>query len=102
MRIRTWLAAAVTAVLLAIPVQAFAAQDTDTQAPTWDGATWTQEVLPPVAEPATDESPQEATVVTRIILADIDMNRKVISELAISDAKGFADVCEAAKKALSK
>ena len=74
MRIRTWLAAAVTAVLLAIPVQAFAAQDTDTQAPTWDGATWTQEVLPPVAEPATDESPQEATVVTRIILADIDMN----------------------------
>ena len=35
-------------------------------------------------------------------VAGIDMNRKVLSELAIADAKGFADVCEAAKKALNK
>ena len=35
-------------------------------------------------------------------LAGVDMNRKVLSELAIADAAGFADICECAKKALNK
>lgn len=31
-----------------------------------------------------------------------DINRKMLSELAISDANGFAQLCELAKKALNK
>ena len=34
--------------------------------------------------------------------AGVDMNRKVLSELAISDAAGFAALCELAKKTLAK
>ena len=30
-------------------------------------------------------------------VAGVDMNRKVLSELAISDAAGFAKLCELAK-----
>ena len=33
--------------------------------------------------------------------AGVDMNRKVLSELAISDAAGFASLCELAKKTLN-
>ena len=33
--------------------------------------------------------------------AGVDMNRKVLSELAISDATGFASLCELAKKTLN-
>ncbi len=35
-------------------------------------------------------------------VAGVDMNRKVLSELAISDAAGFAALCELAKKTLNK
>ena len=35
-------------------------------------------------------------------LAGIDLNRKVLSELAVSDKAAFAKVCEQAKSALSK
>ena len=35
-------------------------------------------------------------------VAGVDMNRKVLSELAISDAQGFAALCELAKKTLNK
>ena len=31
----------------------------------------------------------------------VDVNRKMLSELAISDAKGFAQLCDVAKKALN-
>ncbi len=34
--------------------------------------------------------------------AGIDVNRKMLSEMAISDAKGFAQLCELAKSALNK
>lgn len=33
--------------------------------------------------------------------AGVDMNRKILSELAISDAAGFASLCELAKKTLN-
>ncbi|MCQ2548168.1 MAG: 50S ribosomal protein L20 [Clostridia bacterium] len=33
-------------------------------------------------------------------LAGIDMNRKMLSEIAIHDPKGFTALCDAAKKAL--
>ena len=33
-------------------------------------------------------------------VAGIDLNRKVLSDLAISDAAGFAAICEKAKAAL--
>lgn len=33
--------------------------------------------------------------------AGVDVNRKVLSELAISDAAGFASLCELAKKTLN-
>ena len=33
--------------------------------------------------------------------AGVDMNRKVLSELTISDAAGFASLCELAKKTLN-
>ena len=35
-------------------------------------------------------------------LAGIDLNRKVLSELAVSDKLAFAKVCEQAKNALAK
>ncbi|MBR2391570.1 MAG: 50S ribosomal protein L20 [Clostridia bacterium] len=35
-------------------------------------------------------------------LAEIDLNRKVLAELAVSDKPAFAKVCEQAKAALSK
>lgn len=35
-------------------------------------------------------------------LADISLNRKVLSEIAISDAPAFASLCETAKSKLSK
>ena len=35
-------------------------------------------------------------------LAGIDLNRKVLSELAVSDKPAFAKVCEQAKAALAK
>ena len=35
-------------------------------------------------------------------LANITINRKMLSEMAIHDAKGFADVVKKAKKALEK
>ena len=34
-------------------------------------------------------------------LAGIDLNRKVLSEIAISDPKAFSALCEEAKKALA-
>ena len=34
-------------------------------------------------------------------LANIDLNRKVLSEMAINDAEGFAKLAEVAKKALA-
>ena len=35
-------------------------------------------------------------------VAGVDMNRKVLAELAVSDAAGFAALCELAKKTLGK
>lgn len=35
-------------------------------------------------------------------LANIDINRKMLSELAINDPNGFKNVCNKAKKALAK
>ena len=35
-------------------------------------------------------------------VAGIDLNRKVLSEMAVNDAAGFAKVAEAAKAALAK
>ena len=35
-------------------------------------------------------------------LANIDINRKMLSELAIYDAEGFTALCETAKNALNK
>ncbi|MBQ0035300.1 MAG: 50S ribosomal protein L20 [Firmicutes bacterium] len=35
-------------------------------------------------------------------LAGNNMNRKMLSEIAIHDEKGFASICETAKKALAK
>ena len=35
-------------------------------------------------------------------LAEIDLNRKVLAELAVSDKNAFAKVCESAKSALAK
>ena len=34
-------------------------------------------------------------------LANVDINRKMLSELAINDPAGFASVCETAKKVLN-
>ena len=34
--------------------------------------------------------------------AEINLNRKVLSEIAIADAKGFTALCEKAKTAISK
>ena len=35
-------------------------------------------------------------------MAGVDMNRKVLSELAISDAAGFAELCKLAKDTFAK
>ena len=35
-------------------------------------------------------------------LANVDINRKMLSELAINDPTGFSAVCDTAKKALGK
>ena len=35
-------------------------------------------------------------------LANIEINRKMLSEIAIHDPKGFTDICNKAKKALAK
>ena len=35
-------------------------------------------------------------------LAGIDLNRKVLADIAVNDSKAFANLCENAKKALSK
>ena len=35
-------------------------------------------------------------------LANIEMNRKMLAEIAISDAQGFAGLCDTAKKQLVK
>lgn len=35
-------------------------------------------------------------------LADVNLNRKVLSEMAISDAQGFSAVCDMAKAKLAK
>lgn len=34
--------------------------------------------------------------------ADVDMNRKMLSEVAIADPEGFAKLCDTAKAALNK
>lgn len=34
-------------------------------------------------------------------VAGVDLNRKVLSDLAITDAAGFAELCETAKKSIS-
>ncbi|MBR2684682.1 MAG: 50S ribosomal protein L20 [Erysipelotrichaceae bacterium] len=35
-------------------------------------------------------------------LANVDINRKMLSEIAIHDANGFKNICDTAKKALNK
>ena len=35
-------------------------------------------------------------------LAGINLNRKVLADIAVNDSKAFASLCESAKKALSK
>ncbi len=35
-------------------------------------------------------------------LAGIDLNRKVLADIAVNDSKAFASLCQSAKKALSK
>ncbi|XMB72401.1 50S ribosomal protein L20 [Mycoplasmatota bacterium WC30] len=35
-------------------------------------------------------------------LANIEVNRKMLSEIAINDAKGFTSICKQAQKALDK
>ena len=35
-------------------------------------------------------------------VAGIDLNRKVLADIAVNDSKAFASLCESAKKALSK
>ena len=35
-------------------------------------------------------------------LAGIDLNRKVLADIAVNDSKAFASLCDSAKKALSK
>ena len=41
-----------------------------------------------------------STLMHGIKLAGIDLNRKMLAELAVSDKEGFAKVCEMAKAAL--
>ena len=42
-----------------------------------------------------------STLMHGLKLAGIDLNRKVLSEIAISDPKSFTALCESAKKALA-
>jgi large subunit ribosomal protein L20 len=35
-------------------------------------------------------------------ISGIEINRKILSEMAIADASGFAELCETAKKAVSE
>ena len=35
-------------------------------------------------------------------LANVEMNRKMLSEIAINDPAGFKSICETASKALEK
>lgn len=35
-------------------------------------------------------------------LANIDLNRKILADLAINDSKAFSDLCQTAKEQLSK
>lgn len=43
-----------------------------------------------------------STLMHGLKLANITVNRKMLSEIAIHDAKGFAGICDKAKKALEK
>ena len=43
-----------------------------------------------------------STLMHGLKLANINMNRKMISEMAITDEKAFAELVKAAKKALAK
>lgn len=43
-----------------------------------------------------------STLMHGLKLANIDLNRKVLSEIAISDPKAFTGLCESAKSALNK
>lgn len=35
-------------------------------------------------------------------LANVDLNRKILADLAVNDAKAFSDLCETAKEQLAK
>jgi large subunit ribosomal protein L20 len=41
-------------------------------------------------------------LINGLSLAKIEVNRKILSDIAINDPKGFASICEQAKKALAK
>ena len=41
-------------------------------------------------------------LINGLTLAEIAVNRKILADLAITDAKGFTAICEQAKKALDK
>ncbi len=43
-----------------------------------------------------------STLINGLKLANIDMNRKMLAELAVNDADAFAAICEQAKAALNK
>ena len=43
-----------------------------------------------------------STLINGLKVANIDMNRKMLAELAVNDADAFAAVCEQAKAALNK
>lgn len=43
-----------------------------------------------------------STLMHGLRLANIEMNRKMLSEIAINDADGFATICKTALKALNK
>ena len=41
-------------------------------------------------------------VMNGLTLAGLDLDRKVLSDIAVNDAAGFQNICETAKKALDK
>ncbi|MFV8290502.1 50S ribosomal protein L20 [Aerococcus viridans] len=43
-----------------------------------------------------------STLINGLKVANIDMNRKMLAELAVNDAGAFAAICEQAKAALNK
>lgn len=43
-----------------------------------------------------------STLINGLKVANIDMNRKMLAELAVNDADAFAAICEQAKAALNK